>query len=48
MTFSDSATVFTTILLFGKWKSKRKIKQVLKGLILSIPFCSMISNFIVL
>ena len=41
-------TVVTKMLPFCKWKSKRKIGQVKKGLAFSIPFCGMISNTIVL
>ena len=44
MYFLIAQTVFTKILPFCKWKSKRKIGQVKKGLIFSRPFCSMISN----
>ena len=45
--FLIAQTVFTKMLLFCRWKSKRKVGQVKKGLMLSVPFCSMISNNIV-
>ena len=46
--FLIAQTVFTKILPFCKWKSKRKIGQVKKEVIFSIRFCSMISNTIAL
>ena len=46
--FLIAQTVFTNMLPFHKWKSKRKIGQVKKDLVFSIPFCSIISNTIVM
>ena len=46
--FLTAQTVFAKILLFCKWKSQSKIGQFKKVLVFSMPFCSMISNTIVL